>query len=87
MSNSLDRLKALSSKLEEKKREKIAVKEVKRDTASDQQPPSEMQDTPIETGSTGSVRAENIKRLKALYTILGIYEKSPDFDRIFRCNN
>lgn len=83
MSNSLDRLKALSSKLEEKKREKSAVKEVERDTASDQHSPELRQDTPAETEMTESVRTENIKRLKALYMILGIYEKSPDFDKIF----
>jgi hypothetical protein len=80
MSNSLDRLKALSSKLEEKKREKNAAKEVQRDTASDQQLHEAMPETPVETES---VRVGNIKRLKELYTILGIYEKSSDFDRIF----
>ncbi|MDD3592191.1 MAG: hypothetical protein PHO65_06090 [Sulfurovum sp.] len=83
MSNSLDRLKALSSKLEEKTREKYTAKEIKSGTISDHPLPTEMQDIPKVTVSTESVRAENIKRLKELYTILGIYEKAPDFDRIF----
>ncbi|HEO99631.1 MAG: hypothetical protein JW682_07780 [Campylobacterales bacterium] len=85
MSNSLDRLKALSSKLEEKTRKKNAAKEVKRDADSDHQPSAEKQDTPApaETNGTDSVRSENIKRLEELYTMLGIFEKSPDFDKIF----
>lgn len=85
MSNSLDRLKALSSKLEKKKREKSAAEEVQGDTATDEQPPVEKQEmpTPAERESGESVRTENIKRLKELYTLLGIYEKSPDFNRIF----
>ena len=85
MSNSLDRLKALSSKLEEKTREKQASTDV-------QQEKSETIVKPVEkkastksaaTNSNEPVRSENIKRLKDLYNMLGIFEKSPDFDKIF----
>jgi len=85
MSNSLERLKALRSKLEEKTREKNAAKAAKRDITLDHQPSLEKQSAPVpgETNGTESVRSENIKRLQELYTILGIFEKSPDFDKIF----
>jgi len=85
MSNSLDRLKALSSKLEEKKREKVASGKKPRESSTARQASEETQDISIEVqrGGTDTVRTENIKRLKELYTILGIYEKSPDFDKIF----
>lgn len=85
MSNSLDRLKALSSRLEEKKREKHAPGEEGSETREVIQQPLEKRDTQKSTqiNSSDSVRVENIKRVKALYDMLGIADKSPDFDKIF----
>ncbi|MDM5270628.1 hypothetical protein PGH07_00380 [Sulfurovum sp. zt1-1] len=85
MSNSLDRLKALSNKLEEKNREKNTAVDVKHDTVETSKKATEKKDTatPVQTIANDSVREENIIRLKALYNMLGIFEKSPDFDKIF----
>jgi hypothetical protein len=85
MSNSLDRLKALSSKLEEKKREKESPTEEKSDITESIHNSWEKSSnqSSIQTISSDSVRTENIKRVKALYDQLGIAEKSPDFDKIF----
>ncbi|MFT7879967.1 MAG: hypothetical protein ABXS91_06165 [Sulfurimonas sp.] len=84
MSNSLDRLKALSSKLEEKKRAKGTPSEEKSETSESAKKPLEKRVTQKSTQiSSDSVRAENIKRVKVLYDMLGIAEKSPDFDKIF----
>lgn len=85
MSNSLDRLKALSTKLEEKKREKNTLKEMKSNTVVSDQASSEKKDTStsVQTSSADTVREENIKRVEELYNFLGIFEKSPDFNNIF----
>ncbi|UFH60504.1 hypothetical protein [Sulfurovum mangrovi] len=85
MLNSLDRLKALSSKLEEKNREKQSSADVMAESSESIKKLLEkkelQQSAQIISGD--SVRRENIKRVKELYTMLGISEKSPDFDKIF----
>jgi len=91
MSSSLDKLKALTSKLEERLEQK------QNRTAPQKEPDTEKADTsvpktvatqnrPVQTALHAvaeNVRQENINRLKGLYEKLKIYEKSPDFDRIF----
>ncbi|MEA3434230.1 MAG: hypothetical protein U9R13_06570 [Campylobacterota bacterium] len=94
MSSSLDKLKALTSRLEEKLEQKEEqsisdskeVKEVKEVKASEKAPVSK----PIKKVSTNKVnvsseqvREENIVRVKTLYEKLKIFEKSPDFENIF----
>jgi hypothetical protein len=74
MSSNLDKLKALTSKLEEK--------------LSQQQVPSKAEEQPKSTNNIvtfdyAQTREQNIKRVKELYLKLGIFEKSPDFDNIF----
>jgi len=77
MSNSLDKLKALTSKLEEK----LNQKEIQKSTADIHIKPIEQ---PIVNAfDYQSTRQENIKRVEELYKKLGIDEKSPDFDNIF----
>jgi len=88
MSSSLDKLRALTSRLEEKLEEKDTISETipKEEKVS----PKEVIDKPLKTISVtkrndGSedVRADNIVRVKVLYEKLKIFEKSPDFDNIF----
>ncbi len=93
MSSSLDKLRALTSRLEEKL-------EQKENTASNAQKTKEASvPTPVEKPVTKSVeqvvkkvqtteklediRSNNIIRVKDLYEKLKIFEKSPDFDNIF----
>ncbi len=87
MSSSLDKLKALTSRLEDKleKKEKIA------DETSTNPLKTEIEKTipPVKKAkratqtSENNVREENIKRVKELYEKLKIFEKSPDFSNIF----
>jgi len=88
MSSSLDKLKALTSKLEEKLEQK------KENRVEAEKPKVEVQvaDTPAKVSSkpisvkkvqSENVRQENIDRVRVLYNKLKIYEKSPDFDNIF----
>ena len=87
MSSNLDKLKALTSRLEEKLevKEKLStnqsnavnkdtIKEAKKDT-------QKVHNLPEVIGE--NVRAENILRVKVLYEKLKIFEKSPDFENIF----
>lgn len=85
MLNSLDRLKALSSKLEEKNREKQSSADVMPESSESIKKILEKKELhqSAQIISGDSVRRENIKRVKELYTMLGISEKSPDFDKIF----
>jgi len=95
MSSSLDRLKALTGRLEEKL-------EAKEKHVKDELTPTEMKHTEpvvdevIETqksiekksiktqkNSPDDVREKNIIRVKNLYEKLKIFEKSPDFDNVF----
>jgi len=88
MSSSLDKLKALTSRLEEELSQKEAL------PAAGKKVQSETKTKPVSTPvkeektaekSTGleQVREENIQRVKVLYEKLKIFEKSPDFDDIF----
>jgi len=92
MSSSLDKLKALTSKLEEKLEQKKAQpvqtapmpkEQVK--TAAEPVPATapKVQKKALKQAIPENVRQENIDRVKALYEKLKIYEKSPDFENIF----
>lgn len=86
MSSSLDKLKALTSRLEDKLEEKGKVNipessEVKTEKVTVVKPVSKpSQKTEI---NCDNVREENIVRVKVLYEKLKIFEKSPDFDQVF----
>ena len=87
MSSSLDKLKALTSRLEDKLEQK---EKLPADVSS---VPEKKENKPKETSksqavkkkkvSSDTVREENIVRVKVLYEKLKIFEKSPDFDNIF----
>jgi hypothetical protein len=86
MSSSLDKLKALTSRLEDKLEEKEKTSEV---LSSEKPKPkiSEKKPSPkrkkIVEINCDNVRDDNIKRVEELYVKLKIFEKSPDFDQIF----
>ncbi len=82
MASSLDRLKALTNRLEDK------VEQKHRD--SDTLP--KIKNSGIDNYiiypqkiemTSDSIQEENIKRILELYNKLNIFEKSPDFDKIF----
>ena len=86
MSSSLDKLKALTSRLEDKLEEKSKVKssisniaKIENVTASKQMSAKSLQSK----DNFKNVRDENIVRVKELYEKLKIFEKSPDFEQIF----
>jgi len=88
MSSSLDKLRALTSRLEEKLEQKESISETipKEENVS----PKKVIEKPIKTISTAKksacsedIRGKNIVRVKVLYEKLKIFEKSPDFDNIF----
>ena len=92
MSSSLDKLKALTSRLEEKldekesvsspspKEENVSLKEVIEKPVK----PVPVAKTQTQTiVNTEDVRVNNSVRVKVLYEKLKIFEKSPDFDNIF----
>jgi hypothetical protein len=93
MSSSLDKLKALTSKLEEKLEQKKTQTPQETVTAKPAPTPV-VESTPapvaktveapvVKKAQSENVRQENINRVKELYEKLKIYEKSPDFDKIF----
>ncbi|MFT7823343.1 MAG: hypothetical protein ABXS92_01150 [Sulfurimonas sp.] len=89
MSSSLDRLKALSSKLEEKNKAKKSfvnsAKTEKKASQKNKRNSVELLSSEVNKNTeSSSVRDENISRVKELYEKLNISEKSPDFDYIFR---
>ena len=86
MSSNLEKLKALTSRLEGKLEEKEKTKSPTSDNVETEKvivekPVSE----PIQNGDINcdNVRDENILRVKHLYEKLKIFEKSPDFNQIF----
>ena len=83
MSSSLDKLRALSSRLEGKIEEKEKTSSVKPAEVkpSEKKPPAKAVKKAVV--SSDNVREENIARVKELYEKLKIFEKSPDFDKIF----
>ncbi|PHS40625.1 MAG: hypothetical protein COB07_03730 [Sulfurovum sp.] len=86
MASSLDKLKALTSLLEDKLEEKQKVSsppssEPKQVKIIEKKPVSKsISEIDIDCGN---VREENTKRVKQLYEKLKIFEKSPDFENIF----
>ena len=86
MSSSLDKLKALTSRLEDKLEEKgkvvpsvsIPIEKEKVTVTKPSPKPSKK----IEV-NCDNVREDNIVRVKELYEKLKIFEKSPDFENIF----
>ena len=86
MSSSLDKLKALTSRLEDKLEAKgklnpTALDEVKTPKVTLEKPLTKP--SPKGDVNCDNVRNENIERVKTLYNKLKIFEKSPDFDQIF----
>lgn len=79
MSSSLDKLKALAGRLEDKleKKEKLSLPASEAAIINDQKSIKK-----VKTNAE-SIRKENILRVKELYEKLKIFEKSPDFDNIF----
>jgi len=88
MSSSLDKLKALTSRLEEQlsQKEMLSAPELKSKNEPKTTPVARVsKESEKSEKSTGSehVREENIARVKVLYDKLKIFEKSPDFKDIF----
>ncbi len=95
MSSSLEKLRALTSKLEEKLEQKESQPKVKatetepampvKETVTAPTSPKSIKPTaqPVAKVSFETVRQENIDRVKTLFENLKIFEKSPDFDHIF----
>ena len=86
MASSLDKLRALTSRLEDKLEEK--EKTPKAPSSEKPKPEiSEKKPSPqpkkIVEINCDNVRGDNIKRVEELYVKLKIFEKSPDFDQIF----
>lgn len=86
MSSSLDKLKALTSRLEDKLEQKEKVSpvqssELKQVEISEKKPVSKA--IKKVDDNCDNVREENTVRVKQLYEKLKIFEKSPDFDNIF----
>ncbi len=90
MSSSLDKLKALTSRLEDKLEQKEKVSPVKSSEPkqvkiSEKKPVSKPASIPVKKvdDNCDNVRDENTIRVKQLYEKLKIFEKSPDFENIF----
>ncbi len=88
MSSSLDKLKALTSRLEEKieQKEEHSIPQDEEVSESEKVPVSELVEkviTPKTSVNSEQIREENIERVKVLYENLNIFKKSPDFDQIF----
>lgn len=87
MSSSLDKLKALTSRLEDKleQKEKISDKPssatAKEETKKTTPPIKKVTKKAFISGE--DIRKENIIRVEELYKKLKIFEKSPDFSNIF----
>ncbi len=87
MSSSLDKLKALNSRLEDKLEQKGKITEdtstistLKENKSVTKVVPQKKKEVLV---SDGSIRQDNIIRVKELYEKLKIFEKSPDFSNIF----
>ncbi|HSR73308.1 MAG TPA: hypothetical protein VLL31_00565, partial [Sulfurovum sp.] len=91
MSSSLEKLKALSSRLEDKLEQKAKTvpavsdeaKEV--ETSVSKPAPKPIAKPAKKSGKQEAdiVRETNIERVKQLYEKLKIFEKSPEFDKVF----
>ena len=86
MSSSLEKLKALTSRLESKLEEKgKGVSPVSTDVKT-QKKSAEKKEVKTRTDveiNCDTVRNDNILRVEKLYQTLKIFEKSPDFDQVF----
>ncbi len=87
MSSSLEKLKALSSRLEDKLGQKVKVSSavsatMKESDTSEKKSVSKLVKNNVEK-VYDDVRKENVIRVKQLYEKLKIFEKSPDFDNVF----
>ena len=86
MSSSLDKLKALTSRLEDKLEEKgkvVSPKSPEIQTAKVTASKPVSKPSPKGEINCDNVRDENIVRVQELYEKLKIFEKSPDFDQVF----
>jgi hypothetical protein len=87
MSSSLDKLKALTSRLEDKleQKEKLPAELSSTTVEKEKKPtqPAKPKAVKKQVLSSDKVREENIVRVKVLYEKLKIFEKSPDFSNIF----
>jgi len=91
MSSSLEKLKALSSRLEDKLEQKAKTVSTVSDEAKEMQPsaskpaPKPVAKPAKKSGpkEVDSVRQANMERVKQLYEKLKIFEKSPEFDKVF----
>jgi hypothetical protein len=89
MSSSLDKLKALTSRLEEKIEKKeentspVSEEVEIREKAVLSKPVNPSKSIKKVSMNSERIREENIERVKVLYEKLKIFEKSPDFDTIF----
>jgi len=87
MPSSLDKLKALTNRLEEKLDEKekrqADASELLEKKVSKPKQTTKPKPKSKPSGTSDSVRSENIIRVQQLYKKLKIFEKSPDFDNIF----
>ena len=86
MASSLDKLRELTSRLEDKieqKQKNADQKSTESKTAKKTEKKPPVKRVKKEVDNCDNVRDENIERVKELYEKLKIYEKSPDFDKIF----
>jgi len=94
MSSSLDKLRALTSRLEEKLEQKENTASSDTQKTMETSVPAPMEKSvkkPVEkvvkkvqaSEKFEDIRSNNIARVKSLYEKLKIFEKSPDFDKIF----
>jgi hypothetical protein len=87
MSSSLDKLKALTSRLEDKleQKEKLPTDVSSAPVKKENKPTETTKSQPVKKKviSSDTVREDNILRVKVLYEKLKIFEKSPDFTNIF----
>jgi len=87
MSSSLDKLKALTSRLEDKleQKEKLPTELSATRVEKEKKPTQTAKPKAVKKKvfSSDKVREENIVRVKVLYEKLKIFEKSPDFSNIF----
>ena len=86
MSISLEKLKALTSRLEDKFEEKGKVVSPVSTDVETQKKSAEKKEVKTRASveiNCDTVRSDNILRVERLYQTLKIFEKSPDFDQIF----
>jgi len=86
MSSSLDKLKALTSRLEDKLEQKRKLPAKESNTPNTIEKKEKITSTKIakkKNLSSKNIRENNIDRVKVLYDTLKIFEKSPEFENVF----